>query len=460
MAGPLLGGTVRNRQNAAESLVPPLSTAESKPKPSFSSLKNSLGETHYRILRFLAFAFAALTCLLYVAYLSTKKHKANVVQQLSKAHGLSLGDYPEVYVADSPPFKDLLGYVGVQMGSPKASLSAKTRVPSEAEVLIPRGIDASAEPKLRIIVLTMDRASSLRRLLGSLQAANYDGDRVDLDIWVDKASDKGSDNGAISDQAEEAQTLMMSTASEANWTYGVRTLHKRLENAGLYEQWIYTWNVTEETTEACVILEDDLEVSPSFYLWLKQARQLYAADSSVAAFTLQRAELRPRQVPGVASGKLRIDASVPVFKYRLLGTWGFSPEKRAWLEFRAWYEEMRNIGARPYVDNLMTTSWYKSQEKGASVAKTMWSQWFIKFADLNDYFTVYANLPDKKTLASNYREGGMHYSDKPRRADYPVFKGDVKTLVFPETPVYLDWDGRELKNRSTREASFRRAPTV
>lgn len=449
MAGPLLGGTVRNRQNGTEPSDQHIFSAESKPKPSLSSLKYPFGDQQLRMMRILALMGASCVTVLYIVYCTVGRHPS-LESPVDIPRGPSLSDYPEVYVADSKPFNDDLNVGGEHSAVAKSLPVGDSRVRALSQDAIPDGLDQSIPPHLRIIVLTMDREASLRRLLRSLESADYAGDRVDLDIWIDR--------GSSTAEAEKTMASMVGASLERNWKHGVRTVHNRTENAGLYEQWIYTWNVTESTTEACVILEDDLEVSPSFYLWLREARKQYASDPSVAAFTLQRAELRPRQVRGVASGKLNVDSKFPVFKYRLLGTWGFAPEKRAWLEFRTWYEEMRSTGARPYVDNLMTTSWYKSQEKGGPVAKTMWSQWFIKFADVNDYFTVYANLPDKSTLASNYREGGMHYSDKPRRADFPVFKGDVKSLVFPEDPIYLDWDGRELKNKSTFSSSRRGSP--
>jgi hypothetical protein len=456
-AAALLVGSVRNRQSLFESLSDSLLSAKSKAKPPLSTLHKSPDGPRGRAARMVAAVCATVTAICVLAF-----YCANGARPALRRGGTrvtpaapSLADYPKVLVAESAPFKEVSGNVdGRGAGAPARSVGPGfgTRVPTESEAVTPVGMsNAGGAPALRIIVLTMDREASLRRLLASLRVAEYGDDRVDLDIWIDRPSK--------SDGADETMAAMVSACTrDFRWTQGVRTVHRRLENAGLYEQWIYTWNVTEDSTEAAVILEDDLEVSPHFYTWLKQARQAYSSDPSVAAFTLQRGELRPRQVPGVASGKLRVDESRPVFKYRLLGTWGFAPEKGAWLEFRAWYEEMRRVGARPYVDNLVTTSWYKAQEKGGTVARTMWSQWFIKFSDVNGYFTVYSNIAGGSTLASNYREGGMHYSDKPRRADFPVFKGSPAELSFPASPVYLDWDGRELPNRPSAPFHFRRPP--
>lgn len=450
---------LRNRFSLQEALS--IFSAESKVKPSLSSLQRPFFGNGGRQTRPLLVLFSCIFSLFFVAaihwggILSRRRSPKGNPRHSAAAAPPSLHDYPEIYVANSPPFNHLQSYnVAVKERHPVQAGGTFVdggNVPTQTEVVSPGGFGAFEEPVLRLIVLTMDRVASLRRLLKSLELAEYQGDRIDLDIWIDRR--------ASNDEADGTMAAMVGAARECKWPYGVRSIHKRVQSAGLYEQWIYTWNVTEKSTETALILEDDLEVSRYFYKWLKKARRSYANDPAVGAFTLQRGELRPRQIRGVASGKLRMDETKhPVYKYRLLGTWGFAPEKHAWLEFRAWYKEMRLLEAKPYVANLMTTDWYKAQEKGKAVASTMWSAWWIKFADERGRFTVYANLPGSTTLASNYREGGMHYSDKPRKADFPVFNGPESDMRFPETPVYLDWDGRPI-SIDDGTVKFRRSPS-
>lgn len=459
--------------------------AESKVKPSLSSLERMSLHDRRRKLRNVVIIIT-MVCILalftnryliqqggtsfvsiYVHHSSDTHADASELKTLTPR--LRVEDYPDIPVADSEAFRPR-GVLGSAFKNPNApalrhgpvvedtsnsagennrfgndhgssessTVSLAHGLSAVKEVMIPTGISQETEPHIRIIVITMDRDKSLDRLLKSLQAANYDGDRADLDIWIDRGKEDDSTASATMER-------VTAVARACKWDFGVRSIYQRSQNAGLYEQWIYTWNVTEDSTETAVILEDDLEVSEHFYIWLRSARQKYSNDPSIAALTLQRGELRPRQVKGVATGKLHVDKSIPAFKYKLLGTWGFSPQKSAWLEFRAWYEDMRAKKAKPYVSGLVTTDWYKKQEAGREYAPTMWSQWFIKFSDVKNYFTLYANLPDKSTLASNWREGGMHYSDKPRSADFPTFKGPSSMLALPENLVQLDWDGREIE---------------
>eukprot|EP00177_Eucheuma_denticulatum_P003968 GFKZ01007171.1.p1 GENE.GFKZ01007171.1~~GFKZ01007171.1.p1 ORF type:complete len:455 (+),score=60.27 GFKZ01007171.1:97-1461(+) len=352
--------------------------------------------------------------------------------RLGATTGLRVEDYPTVLVADSEPFKAK----GADTEDTDAQASLVS-APSDTEVARAPNVDVDEEPVARLIVITMDREDSLKRLLESLTRSNYGEDHVDLDIWIDKAKDKPLHDGVLH------------ACRTTDWKQGTKTIHKRVSNAGLYEQWIYTWNITQETTEFAVILEDDLEVSPSFYQWLRVARAAYAQDPDVGAFTLQRPTLRPRQIKGVATGPLRIPSEHPIFKYRLLGTWGFAPQRDTWVEFRKWFEEKKESGEKPYVNGLVTTEWYKSQEVDG-YAPTMWSQWWIKFVDEKGYFTVTANLPDGSTLASNWREAGLHYSSSKPKADFPVFRGNDEQFIMPDNPILVDWDGRVISaNMST-----------
>lgn len=344
----------------------------------------------------------------------------------SGANHSRLKRYPEMLVANTS------GFQASAENSNSGESTRHTIAWTDDNRTYAPGVNKDEEPAARLIVLTMDRSEPLKRLLRSLSEADYGGDHVDLDIWVDRAVGK------------DINRDVLKVAGELDWKQGTKTVHSRLENGGLYQQWIYTWRITEQTDEAVVILEDDLEVSKAFYQWLKQARSAYASDPEVASFTLQRSTLRPRQIPGVAAGPLRLPKEHTVFKYRLLGTWGFSPQRDAWVEFREWFEKKKRNKEKPYVPNLMTTNWYKSQEKDG-FAPTMWSQWWIKFVDEKNYFTVTAHLPDGSTLAANWRESGMHYTKRKASRDFPLYNGTADQFLWPESPIKIDWDGREIK---------------
>lgn len=358
-------------------------------------------------------------------------HSSGGKDQLSDGRTLSVYDYPSVLVSESEPFR------GKSAATEKKDAESSLVTPKiDDEVTTSSNFDAAEEPVARMIVITMDRENSLRRLLRSLEHANYGEDHVDLDIWIDRPKEGNIHQGVLQ------------ASRDIDWKHGTKVIHKRAVNAGLYQQWIYTWNITEETTEFAVILEDDLELSPAFYQWLRVARAAYAQDADVGAFSLQRHTLRPKQIRGVASGNLNIAPEHQVYKYRLLGTWGFAPQRDQWVEFRTWFEEKRARGEKPYVKGLITTDWYKRQEV-RGFAPNMWSQWWIKFADEKGYFTVTANLPGETTLCANWREDGLHYSKKKPQMDFPIFRGNEEQFVMPDEPISVDWDGRTISQNDS-----------
>lgn len=400
---------------------------------------------------FVALVSASIIISLFASIIHSGDHKDNIQNPPETVFGQSIDglkveDYPAVLVADSEPFRGK-ETIGGDENQQKEEQSSLVQAVSETEVTKTSGVDADEEPVARLIIITMDRDESLQRLLRSLISANYGEDHVDLDIWIDRPSDKPLHEGVLH------------ACRGIDWKHGTKTIHKRSSNAGLYEQWIYTWNITQETTEFAVILEDDLEVSEAFYQWLLVARAAYAQDPDVGAFTLQRSTLRPRQRKGIATGPLNIPNEHVVFKYRLLGTWGFAPQRDQWVEFRKWFEEKKSKGEKPYVDGLVTTNWYKSQEVDG-FAPTMWSQWWIKFADEKGYFTVTPHLPDRTTLAANWREKGLHYDEsKKPTADFPLFRGsDDQFFNMPDNPILVDWDGlviSDTNSSTTNESSER-----
>lgn len=368
------------------------------------------------------------------AHIAASQRKTSSVLSTSlesPKYPFSVHDYPAILVSNSSNFN------AKALSSDNNDLQTPLVSPrSEDEVTHAPTFDGAEEPVARIIVLAMDRENSFKRLLTSLENANYGEDHVNIDIWIDRGKKTPIHDGVLQ------------ASRNLDWKHGTKTVHKRSENAGLYKQWIYTWNITDETTEFAVILEDDLEVSPAFYQWLRVARAAYSQDSDVGAFTLQRSMLRPRHGRILGSGPLKIPDEHHVFKYKLLGTWGFAPQRDQWVEFRKWFEDKKAKGEKPYVDGLITTGWYKSQEVDG-FAPNMWSQWWIKFVDEKNYYTVTAHLPDGTTLAANWRETGLHYSKNKPTRDFPLFRGNEEQFVLPDDPILVDWDGRIISSNVT-----------
>ncbi len=290
----------------------------------------------------------------------------------------------------------------------------------------------------RLIVMTMNRHRALKRLLRSAAEARYGGHRIDLDIWVDRRSVE-----------EELDANVLNVTETQDWPHGTKTIYRRRRPGGLYQQWIWTWNPSEDSDEFALILEDDLELSPAWYEWLTEARRRYGNDKDTAGFTLQRLILQLRGKKKI----LTFPENTPVFKNHLLGSWGFAPKREVWLEFRKWFEETVRAGKKPYVHDLLSSRWYRGQDRRhLGYAPSMWTQWFIKFVDERSYFTVTPHLLDGTTVCANWKEPGLHYSRKNRpRKDFPLFLGNSTQFSWPKTLLKFDWDGTILNPEAIDE---------
>jgi len=109
-----------------------------------------------------------------------------------------------------------------------------------------RSTDASCEPgtpcvypdqvHLRLIVITFNRASSLLKLLNSLDDLELDGDRAALEIWIDRDKKTGKvDNETVN------------AAKSFKWSRGPTRVHVQKKHVGIYGQWIDVWRPPHST---------------------------------------------------------------------------------------------------------------------------------------------------------------------------------------------------------------------
>lgn len=146
-----------------------------------------------------------------------------------------------------------------------------------------------------IKLLTFDRLASLRRCLHSLAAADYSGDRADLHIFVDHLPVNAS--GLVERNLEESHRIL-EFIDGFGWRHGEKFVHYRTGNAGLQAQWLEAWWPASDD-EFAFVVEDDLEVSPLYYKFLKGLILRYYYDKSNYSPLIYGASLqRPRFVAG------------------------------------------------------------------------------------------------------------------------------------------------------------------
>jgi hypothetical protein len=298
------------------------------------------------------------------------------------------------------------------------------------------------EVALRAVILSDGtRVQSLTRLLYSLCVLVSEGDRIDVDVWLD-VPPGATATGAIAVRRELARDVEQ-LAANGTYRHGRIRAHVWEHHVGLRGQWLEAWHrsipggLTDATSEIGLILEDDLELSPFAWRWLKAAYAAYGEDRRVAGFSLQRLELCAARCDDLKGGP---NGAGGGFFYPVLGTWGFSPRAQSFASFRHWYYRLP-ADFKPYVDGISPTDWYMEREKVGSVER-MWSMHHIYYTETHeDRYTVYVKCPENYTLAVNHLEVGLNYEVK----DEPRFKAlatwDPELVNFSKDPRVLNYSG-------------------
>ncbi|KAI9033094.1 hypothetical protein DFJ74DRAFT_593417, partial [Hyaloraphidium curvatum] len=194
-----------------------------------------------------------------------------------------------------------------------------------------------------LVVLTCDRPASLERLVGSVLAADYASARgpVDLAFRVDHCPDHFPAVRAIVDRIK--------------WPHGSVTAEFRTERAYLRRSVAEAW-APRSDDDFAVLLEDDVEVSPSFFAWAVAALMQYyylapipLSESRVAAIALYA----PRH--SEAAGAPFAPPPGPAYAMQVPCSWGALFLPRAWRRFRTFFEA--HSAHDPLVPHLSVSAW-------------------------------------------------------------------------------------------------------
>ena len=305
------------------------------------------------------------------------------------------------------------------------AIEMKSSMNRVSEVFQENAISHKISPQItnnfQIHVLTMNRATSLQRLLVSLENSEYGGENVDLYIHIDKSNDN---QGCIR------------VAESFDFSHGDVTIEVAEQNSGLRDSWFNAWYPKEE--ERAVIFEDDMEVSPLWFKWLNKAWDAYSDRKDLAGISLQIQTLKAKNPhhnnwnPG----------SKGAFLYRIPGSWGFSPHPIQWKSFLDWIRAQDLNTLDVSTPGLITSDWWQKLDH-----RGMWTQYYIYFCVQHDLFTLYANLPERKTLTAHWREKGVH-TPTSSGIDFPL--ASKVTFEFPSKPQKYDWDGEAIEEPVSR----------
>ncbi|ELU16230.1 hypothetical protein CAPTEDRAFT_194714 [Capitella teleta] len=261
---------------------------------------------------------------------------------------------------------------------------------------------------LRVILLTFHRPDSLHKALNSLDALELDGDVAILEIFIDRYK-----NGSI-------HKATVQVADNFTWRKGLKRVHRQMKPVGIYGQWIDSWKPPKDSDELAIIVEDDVDLSPFAYRWLRQTHLRHGRKSFISGYTLQDLNIRIPHGKNINREVNRVNGAVlkryPAYFFRVAGSWGFAPHPKRWREFQEWFHTDAEKLRHPYVPKArMNTNWYKDFERQHR-EDSMWTMWFIYFTDQHDLSTLVSNVPkfsSSKTnsLSCNRLEPGLHFKE-------------------------------------------------
>ncbi|KAL7280748.1 hypothetical protein ACG7TL_005692 [Trametes sanguinea] len=257
-------------------------------------------------------------------------------------------------------------------------------------------------PEIQLSVITNNRPGSLRRLLDSLTSARYFGDRLNLRINIEQTAD--------------LETLRM--VDEYSWAHGDVILHHRVTHGGLLTAVVESWYPHGNDSYA-LILEDDVELSPLFYAYLKLSLLRYRygklEDRSAQLFGIslyqqKNLELRPEGRHLFNARSLFEDAGLPQptspYLSQIACSWGALYFPEHWREFHAYL-----------IARLSETVWPLRQTVVPDVRSNRWTRswkkYFIELVYLRGYVMLYPNYADYASLSTNHLEVGSHVKDVP-----------------------------------------------
>lgn len=249
--------------------------------------------------------------------------------------------------------------------------------------------------KIGICCITYNRIDSLKRLLKSLEKADYKGQSPTLLISIDK-----SDTNIIED-----------FANNYIWKYGEKKIYTHTENLGLRKHVLECGSRIEDY-DALIVLEDDITVSPFFYDYALQTIQKYQHDERIAGISLYNFPINYQTRLPFNPVKSNYD----VFMMSCAQSWGQIWMKKQWHNFIQWYEKNNENFNLPYLPQALN-EWPKSS----------WLKYHTRYCIEENKYFIYPY----EALSTNNNDLGTHVKERTSNFFQSIMQ------LFPKTKYLL-----------------------
>lgn len=227
--------------------------------------------------------------------------------------------------------------------------------------------------KIAIVVVGYNKPLGLKRLLNSINNANYDDiEGVPLYISIDASGN------------EEVYNI----ARNFQWKYGVKYVNIENERLGLKKHIFQCASLTS-FFNGVIILEDDLFVSSSYYHYSVAALKHYGNNDKIAGIALYNEETN-----GYVDIPFQPEINeYDVYAWQTVCSWGEVWNERMWKDFTRWLESWDN-DFQPIDMMDRIKKWERA-----------WSKYYYAYMLQNDKYFIYPY----QALSTNFNDaGGEH----------------------------------------------------
>ena len=296
-------------------------------------------------------------------------------------------------------------------------------------------------PNIAIVVVGYNRVDSLARLLDTLDKAYYPQVAVPLIISIDK-----SDTDAVERYADGF-----------DWQHGSKQVVKHEQRMGLRNH-ILSLGQHFDHYDALIVLEDDLSVSPNFYLYAMQAVEKYHDDDRIAGISLFSFAINYQTGHFFQPIKDHND----VYFMNCAQSWGQVWMKRQWLRFYEWYNDHTHFPQQspllpPYICTWPATSWLKYHTRYCAEENLYFVYPYVAYTTNNgDTGThnggSYINLNQERLQRGRITTLRLPHFDEEETVCYDVFfenKKLAQVLNLDDDQCCVDLNG-ERDNRENK----------
>ena len=295
-------------------------------------------------------------------------------------------------------------------------------------ILLSRGLSGWLRPEtssntfecsdapLDIVVLTMNRGDSFKRLLDSLSNSDYGCAPIDLMIYID------AQNYPISRNEIEDEDKVVEIALSYKWTHGKKKIHRRLRNAGLRIAWLESMHLHKSEEEGYIaFFEDDMEVSSQWYTFfqLVQKSGVFDTNNNITSLCLHPLVPSGTSIDMQCSKRKIEKESLVLDTNQFTCSWGPIWKRSHWKHLMEGSHNLDRQNKLPYVplnvkDGKTINSYLR---RGFDIQ----SAYVKRFLAENSFITLTYSLttcfPENKDItktffAINHKEAGVNYGRK------------------------------------------------